>query len=85
MLSGYARVDLRLREDGEPCILEANPDPQLSADEDFALSARAAGVEYWSLVQRIVELGLRLRASQGRLAGGFPQASTSYSMSWSRR
>ena len=64
MLSGYARVDLRLREDGTPCILEANPNPQLSADEDFALSARAAGVEYWSLLQRIVELGLRFEPSQ---------------------
>jgi D-alanine-D-alanine ligase len=64
MLSGYARIDIRLREDGEPCILEANPNPQLSADEDFALSARAAGVEYWSLLQRIVELGLRFEPSQ---------------------
>lgn len=59
MLSGYARIDLRLREDGEPVVMEANPNPQLSADEDFADSARAAGIEYPSLVQRIVELGLR--------------------------
>ena len=29
-LSGYARIDLRLREDGEPCVLEANPNPQLA-------------------------------------------------------
>ena len=64
MLSGYARIDVRLREDGEPCILEANPNPQLSADEDFAMSARAAGVEYWSLLQRIVELGLRFEPSR---------------------
>jgi D-alanine-D-alanine ligase len=59
MLSGYARIDLRLREDGEPFVIEANPNPQLSADEDFADSARAAGIEYPSLVQRIVEQGLR--------------------------
>jgi D-alanine-D-alanine ligase len=64
MLSGYARIDLRLRESGEPCIMEANPNPQLSADEDFADSARAAGVEYEALVQRIVELGLRFEPSQ---------------------
>ena len=64
MLSGYARIDVRLREDGTPCILEANPNPQLSADEDFAMSARAAGVEYWSLLQRIVELALRFEPSQ---------------------
>jgi D-alanine-D-alanine ligase len=63
MLSGYARIDLRLRQDGEPCIMEANPNPQLSADEDFAESARAAGIEYAALVQRIVELGLRFEPS----------------------
>jgi D-alanine-D-alanine ligase len=64
MLSGYARIDLRLREDGEPCIMEANPNPQLSADEDFADSAKAAGIEYSALVQRIVELGLRFEPSR---------------------
>ena len=64
MLSGYARIDLRLRETGEPCIMEANPNPQLSADEDFADSAKAAGVEYTALVQRIVELGLRFEPSR---------------------
>jgi D-alanine-D-alanine ligase len=64
MLSGYARIDLRLRESGEPCIMEANPNPQLSADEDFADSARAAGVEYPALVQRIVDLGLRFEPAR---------------------
>ena len=64
MLSGYARIDLRLREDGEPCIMEANPNPQLSSDEDFADAARAAGIEYPALVQRIVELGLRFEPSR---------------------
>lgn len=64
MLSGYARIDLRLREDGEPFVMEANPNPQLSADEDFAESAKAAGVEYQALVQRIVELGLRFEPSR---------------------
>jgi D-alanine-D-alanine ligase len=63
MLSGYARIDLRLRDNGEPCIMEANPNPQLSADEDFADAAKAAGVEYPALVQRIVELGLRFEPS----------------------
>jgi D-alanine-D-alanine ligase len=40
MLSGYARVDLRLREDGEPCILEANPNPS-SAPTRTSRSRRA--------------------------------------------
>jgi len=64
MLSGYARIDLRLREDGVPYVLEANPNPQLSSDEDFADSARAAGIEYGALVQRILDLGLRWEPSR---------------------
>jgi len=58
MLSGYARIDLRLSERGL-YVIEANPNPQLSHDEDFAQSARAAGIEYGPLLQRIVNLGLR--------------------------
>jgi D-alanine-D-alanine ligase-like ATP-grasp enzyme len=44
--------------------MEANPNPQLSADEDFADSARAAGIGYASLVQRILDLGLRFEPSR---------------------
>ena len=64
MLSGYARIDLRLRDDGEPVVMEANPNPQLASDEDFAESARAAGLEYNALVQRIVDLGLRFEPTR---------------------
>ena len=40
-------------------VIEANPNPQLSRDEDFAQSARKAGLDYRDLIQRIVNLGLR--------------------------
>jgi D-alanine-D-alanine ligase len=46
MLSGYARIDLRLTEDGRVYVLEANPNPQLAHGEDFAESAEAAGIGY---------------------------------------
>lgn len=58
-LSGYARVDLRLAADGRLFVLEANPNPQLARDEDFAVSAAAAGLPYERLLERIVALGLR--------------------------
>jgi D-alanine-D-alanine ligase len=58
-LSGYARIDLRLTEDGRLFVIEANPNPDLTRDEDFARSAAAAGIEYPELLQRIVTLGLR--------------------------
>jgi D-alanine-D-alanine ligase len=58
-LCGYARIDLRMAEDGQIHVLEANPNPQLAYGEDFAEAAHAAGIEYEDLLQRIVNLGLR--------------------------
>jgi D-alanine-D-alanine ligase len=58
-LSGYARIDLRLEESGNVWILEANPNPQIAKGEDFAASAEKVGIAYDSLLQRILNLGLR--------------------------
>lgn len=60
-LSGFARIDLRLAPDGRLFVIEANALPDLASDEDFALSAEAAGIEYGELIQRILNLGLRYR------------------------
>ena len=62
-LTGYARLDLRLRDDGQFFLLEANPNPDLSMDEDFTLSAEAAGVGYEALLKRILSLGRRYHAN----------------------
>jgi D-alanine-D-alanine ligase len=35
-LSGYARIDYRLTPDGRIYVLEANPNPQISTDGEFA-------------------------------------------------
>jgi D-alanine-D-alanine ligase len=58
-LSGYARIDLRLDDNGRVHVLEANPNPQLAYGEDFAESAERAGLSYEALLQRILNLGLR--------------------------
>ena len=58
MLSGYARIDLRLADDGRVVVLEANPNPQLAYGEDFAEAAETAGVDYGPLLERIMALGL---------------------------
>ena len=58
-LSGYARIDLRLGADGKVYVLEANPNPQIARDEDFADSAKAAGLSYSALLQRILTTGMR--------------------------
>jgi len=62
-LSGYARIDLRLSEDGRAYMLEANPNPNLSHGEDFAESAQAAGLSYEDLLQRIMNLGTSYQAA----------------------
>lgn len=63
-LTGYARVDLRMRPDGQLFVIEANPNPQLAQGEDFAESARRAGVSYAKLIERIIGLGLQWQPSR---------------------
>ena len=58
-LSGYARIDLRLDDAGNAWILEANPNPQIARGEDFAASAEKVGLSYETVLQRIINLGLR--------------------------
>jgi D-alanine-D-alanine ligase len=62
-LSGYARIDLRLAEDGRAYVLEANPNPNLSYGEDFAEAAEKIGIPYKPLLQKIINLGLCYKAA----------------------
>jgi D-alanine-D-alanine ligase len=62
-LSGYARLDYRLTEDGHFYLLEANPNPQIACNEDFADSAEHSGVPYDQLLQKIINVGLNYHAS----------------------
>ena len=56
-LTGYARMDFRLRADGSLYALEANANPNLSEAEDFAQSALKAGMAYPNVLERILKLG----------------------------
>ena len=57
-IDGYARLDLRLTPNNELYFIEANPNPILAADEDFAQSALKAGLAYPRLIEQIIRLGL---------------------------
>lgn len=61
---GYGRVDMRLDESGQPWILEVNANPDIAPDAGLARMARAAGIEYSTLVRTITELGLARKRDQ---------------------
>ncbi len=58
-IQGYGRIDLRLTPENEIFILEANPNPYLAKEEDFAESAAKAGIPYDRLIQRILNLAFQ--------------------------
>jgi D-alanine-D-alanine ligase len=58
-IDGYGRVDLRVTANNEIYFIEANPNPILAADEDFAQSALKAGLGYPQLIERIIRTGLK--------------------------
>jgi len=60
-LAGYARVDFRVDEAGEPWILEVNANPCLAPDAGFLAAAQRAGLEPAEVVARIARAGLRCR------------------------
>jgi D-alanine-D-alanine ligase len=57
-LSGYARIDFRMDADHHPYVIEANANPQLAQDEDFAQSAKRGKLPYAQLLERIMTLGI---------------------------
>ncbi len=54
----YARVDMRLRE-GVPYILEVNANPDISPGAGLARAARAAGISYQRLIERILAMAVK--------------------------
>ena len=63
-LNGYARLDYRMTDDGQFYLLEANPNPQIACNEDFADSAEHSGVPYDQLLQKIITIGLNYQVGQ---------------------
>ncbi len=56
-LKGYARVDFRVSAKGEPYVLEVNANPSLAPDAGFAAAAAEAGLDFTSLISRLVPAG----------------------------
>ncbi len=57
-LSGYARVDFRVAEDGAPYVLEVNANPCLAPDAGFAAASAKAGLGYDEVIAGIVRAAI---------------------------
>ena len=55
----YARVDVMVRDGGEPVVLEVNTLPGMTETSLLPKAAAAAGLNYAQLCQRMVELALK--------------------------
>ncbi|NTW50380.1 MAG: ATP-grasp domain-containing protein [Chlorobiales bacterium] len=54
----YARVDFRVSKEGVPYVIDVNPNPDISKDAGLARSAKAHGLKYKQLVQKIADYAL---------------------------
>ena len=69
----YARVDVMVRANGEPVVLEVNTLPGMTETSLLPKAAAAAGLNYAQLCQRMVDLALERNGREHRalkLAGG---------------
>jgi D-alanine-D-alanine ligase len=59
----YARVDVMVRANGEPVILEVNTLPGMTETSLLPKAAAAAGLSYEELCQRMIDLALRRKSA----------------------
>jgi D-alanine-D-alanine ligase len=67
-IDGYCRIDFRLTENGTPYFLEANPNPQIAKEDEFAEAAKHDGIGYRKLLNRILALGIARAQSRAATA-----------------
>jgi D-alanine-D-alanine ligase len=58
-LADYARVDLRIDSDGNPWVIDVNPNCDISPDAGAARAAAAMGLAYPQLIERIALVAWR--------------------------
>lgn len=57
-LRDYGRIDMRLAKDGAIYVIEANPNPWLSSQAEFAMAARGSDRTYTEMIKGIIEVAV---------------------------
>lgn len=66
-LRDYGRIDMRLTPKGDVYVIEANPNPWLSSDSEFFMSAKKSGRSYADMIGEIIELARSDRRRRNRV------------------
>ena len=53
---GYARIDLRLKND-RPYVLDVNPNPDINSEALLVIAAQVVGLTYDEVIARITQFG----------------------------
>lgn len=70
-LRDYARVDMRVDRDGNPFVIDVNPNCDIAPDAGFCKAAARAGLDYTRLIHTIAGFALeRARRAPARFALG---------------
>jgi D-alanine-D-alanine ligase len=82
---GYARVDMRVGEEGVPYVVEVNCNPDLSPDAGFYRAARAAGYRYEDMVVYILQVAWRQFYANDRVSSQYRWSLYPGDNGWGRR
>ena len=67
---------MRLTQEDEIVVIEANPNPSLAKEDDFAQAAAQVGISYEALIQKLLENAVRWKARRPQLIRGDIRAVT---------
>jgi D-alanine-D-alanine ligase len=57
--SDYGRVEVRVDADGNPCVLEVNPNPSIGPTDCVPSVAKLAGMDYGDFLEEVLRLAIR--------------------------
>jgi len=54
----YGKVEIRVDKNGNPYVLELNPNPPIDNDDFLPMAAKLAGYAYEDLIEEIIRLAV---------------------------